>query len=157
MEYRDLTLAQKALYDESSVHMTDAGPLLMLAFESARKKYPHYAFMDDDWKPVSRCLLAYAAAHLKHAPTRTRDQPVPHTSQGSSTRAQLKNGMFGGAQPKENTIEARVRELAGERLVQVAVLNKVVVAIHPTNPGITAMRRKNALLTLVRRGVGIRL
>lgn len=144
MTYDDLTLAQKALYDCSTVHRTDTGPMLMLGFACARARHPHLAFMDDDWRDVSRLLLKFYHNHL-----------VVGNSPGRVL------GSVPQAKPLVQKvpavgIEARIRELNGENLVRVARLNKVTTEVHSSNPGITAMRRKNALLALLRRGENVK-
>lgn len=145
MTYDDLTLAQKALYDCSTVRRTDTGPMLMLGFACARTRYPHYTFHDDDWRDVSRLLLKFYHNRLV-----AENQPGRVVGSVPQAKPLVQKVPAVG-------LEARIRELNGENLVRVARLNKVTTEVHPTNPGITAMRRKNALLALHRRGVQVKM
>ena len=155
MGYDELTLAQKALYDASTIRHTDCGPMLLLGFERARNAVPHAAFMEDDWKPVSRLLLKFYANRLaaENQPGRVSQPGTP----ASRTREAVPQVRATVQKVPITGVEARIRELTGQDLVRVALANKVNTEVHATNPGITAMRRKNALLALMRRGVTVRL
>ena len=171
MGYDELTLAQKALYDASTVHHTDCGPMLLLGFDRARQTVPHAAFMDDDWRPVSRLLLKFYANRLaaENQPGRARGEPglvssttAPNSLSGSRSQRVKSDTpvpqVRATAQKVPITgVEARIRELTGVKLMHVAQQNGVKVEIHPTNGGLTQMRRKNALLALLRRGVQVKL
>lgn len=161
MGYTELSLAQKAMYDESRVDRVSTGVSIHLPkSEKLQAKYPHLTFQDDDWKAVSRALKDYAMGKLQAPPlaafaadTRNVVRLPVAPRKGTSAHVPARGA---SDVPVFSEREARIRELSGERLVQVAVANAVDVAIHPTNPGITAMRRKNALLVMMRRNVPIK-
>jgi hypothetical protein len=155
MGYAELTMSQKAMYDESRVERLSTGVSMHLPrISDLQRKYPHYTFDDDDWREVARCLKDFALNKLPE-PSNVIPFPVPTTDVDKGTRVRART-RGASTVPVSSEVEARVRELSGERLIQVAASNGVEVAIHPTNPGITAMRRKNALLTLFRHGAAIK-
>lgn len=142
MTYAELSLSQKAMFDMSRVERTGAGVAIAIPLISTLQRvWPHYTFMDDDWKVVSRLLLATG----NKLPW--EGEPVAPVPVSKPLKTALPVG----------SVEARIRELSGDNLVRVAGLNRVAIEVHATNAGITAMRRKNALLTLMRRGASISL
>lgn len=154
LRYDELSLAQKALYDSSSVFMTDCGPSLkFLTEEQYQRAYPHLTLHSDDWQPVFRTLMAFCKNRLAPASgvgsaTRIIEGDIPRPARASPPPV-----------PKARTVtgdEARVREANGAELSRLAKLNKVNTEVHPTNPGITSMRRKNALLTMLRHGAKLK-
>lgn len=150
MIYNTLTVAQKAMYDDSHVERVSTGVAIRLPrTEALQAKYPHYTFHEDDWKQVSRALKEFALAKL---PAPTLSAPVEIPIKGTSAHTPARGA---STVPVSSEQEARIRELSGDRLVQVAAANQVIIMVHPTNPGITAMRRKNALLTLFRHGTSV--
>ena len=111
-----------------------------------QSKNPHLTIQDDDWKPVSQLLLHFSKFQL--APIRQESSATP-VSRPVPNSKPTKVPAVG--------IEARIRELSGAELVRVSALNKIKTEPHPTNAGITAMRRKNALLAAHRNGTQIKL
>ena len=156
MGYAELSLAQKAMYDESSVAKSADGrvSLHLPTVGQLQRKHPHLTIADGDWRAVSTALMGRGALVVvpggaqNKAPARANASGVPA---GARTTPPCSPRMAAQG------LEARIRELRGPDLGRVSALNKVRVEVHTTNPGITAMRRKNALLTLLRRGVQVKL
>ena len=136
MNPSELTLAQKTMLDMGSVWRTEQGVSLKLPTnEEMQKKHPHITIGYDDWKVVAKILMGvgHGMGAVNHRTSNVvRNGPV-HV-----------NVAVG--------LEARIRELKGEALIKACKVNGVKIEVHPTNGGITAMRRKNALLTLFRHG-----
>lgn len=130
-----MTTQQQRIFDHGSIQ--GPGAITLPDLLSVSMKYK-MAVGDDDWREPARLLL-----ELSHR-------------RGVGTKPVTKSPPPKGVVATHSTAEARVRELSGAKLVSVALLNKCLVEVHPTNPGITAMRRKNALLTLVRHDVHLR-
>lgn len=158
LNYNDLTLSQRALYDHSSMVATPCGPSLLIGFRSAERSNPNLTFLDDDWRPVSQILLHFCQNRMRpeNVP-RGEPQPRSPAVSNSPRGSRDQTGKTDAVVPPVSALEARIRELTGTELSRVAKLNNVNTEVHLTNPGITSMRRKNALLALHKRGAKIRL
>ena len=127
----ELSLAQKAMLEMGSV--LQGGGIKLPTTEEFERKHPHLSLGDDDWKVVSRMLL------------KVEKEMGGRIIRGTMTNKAKEGNVAVG-------VEARIIELKGEALIEASKRNGVKIEIHPTNGGITAMRRKNALLTLFRHG-----
>ena len=145
-----MTPAQQILFDEARVSATPGWPSIVLPSTlKLQLKHRNVVFEDGDWVVVFKPLMELRK-ELTHE--RIRDA-------GSSRNSTVVRVLAVGDVPQKSAVlvEARIRELSGAELVRVADASGVVVDVHPTNPGITAMRRKNSLLAMHRRGAEIRL
>ena len=116
-------------------------------------KHVFAALEPADFNAVATFLMkeSRAAAPRWFAPASSPTEPAPATPRKWYQRAEVPP-----TAQSEVVTEARIREMKGADAAKlVNSLRLDWPGIHPTNPGITSMRAKNALYSALRRGVNI--
>lgn len=137
------------LYDMVRVSTNPDGTLACLEFPSTRAIARRYAQLGIRGHAEDLPLSVWSELQAKVRLTMPFLMSYANRQHGTSAPARTR--------PREEFVsasssEARIREARGPELLALMATAGLTVESHPSNAGITAMRRKNALLAYVRRG-----
>lgn len=136
------------------VRFSDSGMIMSMSYPSADEIAGLLSYLRVSWsisvEDISdrlRSLAQECIPQWRQDFLRDRQKVEKRRSQGAVPLVQANT---------LSNLEALIRSMKSQQLGHMCVLNGLSVDPHPTNPGITAMRRKNILLGALKKGVELK-